>query len=127
MAAPLLTYDDYAAYFTRKPFGGAVVICPRLAFDEWLVLLGDAAHSVLHPTGEGVNSGLEDCALLAEHAASGSATWFADYEAGRLPDLHALGEYAWTLRDNIRSTDPARGAATVVQGPGRVVRRRSPR
>ncbi|GAB48944.1 FAD-dependent monooxygenase [Mobilicoccus pelagius] len=114
LAAPLLTHDDYEAFFSRDPFGGAVVICPRIAFDEWLLLIGDAAHSVIPPTGEGVNSGLEDAFLLAEHAASGSSTWFAEYEAARLPDLHALGEYAWTLRDNISSTDPARGAANVV-------------
>ncbi|GAB3623628.1 hypothetical protein GCM10027418_17110 [Mariniluteicoccus endophyticus] len=112
LAAPLLTRDDYAAFFSREPFGGAVVICPRLAFDEWLLLIGDAAHSVLPPTGEGVNSGLEDCLVLAERA--GSPTWFADYEAVRLPDLEALGEYAWTLRENLRSTDPARRTATTI-------------
>ncbi|MGO4956162.1 NAD(P)H-binding protein [Luteococcus sp. Sow4_B9] len=113
LAAPLLTHDDLAAYFDRKPFSGAVVRCDQLAFDEWLLLVGDAAHSVLPPTGEGVNSGLEDAFLLAEHAASGSETWFADFEAQRLPDLAALGEYAWTLRDNLASTDPARRGATV--------------
>lgn len=114
LAAPLLDDEDCAAYFGTRPFGGAVVISPRLAFDEWLLLIGDAAHSVLPPTGEGVNSGLEDAALLAEHAASGSATWFADFEAARLPDLAALGEYAWTLRDNLRGDDRARGAANVI-------------
>jgi len=114
LAAPLLTHDDYVAYFSREPFGGAVVRCPRLAFDEWLLLVGDAAHSVLPPTGEGVNSGLEDCFLLIEREATGSPTWFADFEERRLPDLAALGEYAWTLRDNISSSDPARDAANLV-------------
>ncbi|MEL4356923.1 MULTISPECIES: NAD(P)H-binding protein [unclassified Luteococcus] len=114
LATPLLDHDDYAAYFQRKPFGGAVVVCNQLAFDEWLLLVGDAAHSVLPPTGEGVNSGLEDACLLAEHAATGSASWFADFEAARLPDLDALGEYAWTLKDNIGSNDPARSGANVV-------------
>lgn len=66
------------------------------------------------PTGEGVNSGLEDAFLLAEYDARGSATWFADFEAARLPDLAALGEYATVLKDNLRSTDPVRGGADVV-------------
>lgn len=114
LAAPLLNHDDLADYFGRKPFSCAVVVCDRLAFDEWLLLIGDTAHSVLPPTGEGVNSGLEDGFLLAEHGASGSAHWFADFEARRLPDLQALVEYAWTLRDNISSTDPARRGAAVV-------------
>lgn len=113
LAEPLLDDDDLAAFFGREPFGGAVVICPRLAFDEWLLLIGDAAHSVLPPTGEGVNSGLEDCRLVAEHAASGSPTWMAEYEAARLPDLHALGEYAWVLKDNLSRQDPAARAANV--------------
>ncbi len=32
----------------------------RMNFEDWLLLLGDACHSVLPPTGEGINSGLED-------------------------------------------------------------------
>lgn len=114
LTAPLLSEEDYRAFFGRKPFAGAVVRCDRIAFEEWLLLLGDAAHSVVPPTGEGVNSGLEDAFLLAEYAARGSATWFADFEAARLPDLAALGEYATVLKDNLRSTDPVRGGADVV-------------
>lgn len=114
LASPLLTDADLAAYFGRQPFSGAVVICPRLAVDEWLVLLGDAAHSVLPPTGEGVNSGLEDARLLAGSGTRGTGTWFADYERDRLPDLHALGEYAWTLKDNLARTDPAGAGANLI-------------
>lgn len=127
LAAPLLRAEDLMPFFDREPFSGAVVICPRIAFDEWVLLMGDAAHSVIPSTGEGVNSGLEDAAILAEHTAasarSGSGATrgaphaigpFASYEAARLPDLHALGEYAWTLRDNLRSTDPARAVTNVV-------------
>lgn len=113
LAAPLLTDADYRAFFGREPFGGAVVRCPRVTVDEWLVLLGDAAHSVIPPTGEGVNSGLEDAALLAEHLASGSATPLADYNAARMPDLDALGEYAWHLKDNVANSDPVRTATNV--------------
>ena len=114
LAVPLLTDSDYLDFVDRDPFGGAVVRCPRVNVDEWLVLLGDSAHSVIPPTGEGVNSGLEDAALLADHLASGSATPLADYNAARLPDLEALGEYAWQLKDNLASSDPTRSATNVV-------------
>ena len=113
-AAPLLLEQDYVDFFSRDSFSGAVVRCPFVAVDEWLALIGDAAHSVIPPTGEGVNSGLEDACLLADHLSSGSATPFADYDAARMPDLAALGEYAWQLMENVRSRDPARRAADIV-------------
>lgn len=110
----LLREEDYRAYFFREPFGGAVVRCLRIAFNEWLVLLGDAAHSVIPPTGEGVNSGLEDAFLLTDTLATESATPLADYERNRMPDLEALGEYAWQLKENLRTTDPAETASNVI-------------
>lgn len=114
LVPPLLDDEDYRAFFSRAPFGGAVVRCPRIAFDEWLVLLGDAAHSVIPPTGEGVNSGLEDAFLLADVLAGGSRTPLADYEHDRMPDLEALGEYAWHLKENVRTSGPVDSAANVV-------------
>lgn len=110
---PLLTHANYADFFNREPLGGAVVRCPYVSHDEWLVLLGDAAHSVIPPTGEGVNSGLEDAMLLAEALASGSSTPLTDYDEARMPDLSALGEYAWHLKENITSEDPARATRNV--------------
>lgn len=112
LAAELLKPEDYRGFFGRQPFSGAVVRCDRIAFDEWVVLIGDAAHSVIPPTGEGVNSGLEDALLLAE--GEGAPTWFSDFEASRLPDLQALGIYATVLKDNLSSTDPTRSAADVI-------------
>lgn len=75
--------------------------------------MGDAAHSVIPPTGEGVNSGLEDAMLLAEALASGSSTPLTDYDEARMPDLSALGEYAWHLKENITSEYPARATRNV--------------
>ncbi|WP_300077360.1 NAD(P)/FAD-dependent oxidoreductase [Propioniciclava sp.] len=114
LTAPLLTREDYVDFFGRDSFTGAVIRCPFVNVGEWLVLIGDAAHGVIPPTGEGVNSGLEDALLLTEHLNSGSATPFSDYNAARMPDLAALGEYAWFLMENVRSTDPARRTANVV-------------
>ena len=58
--------EEIAKYFTRRTFRGAVVKVNRLNEGEFVCLLGDAAHSVLPPTGEGINSGLEDCMILWE-------------------------------------------------------------
>ena len=113
LVLPLLTRDAYVDFFGRAPFSGAVVRCPRVSHDEWLVLLGDAAHSVIPPTGEGVNSGLEDAMLLADALASGSPTPLREYDEGRIPDLKALGEYACHLKDNIANEDPVRSASNV--------------
>ena len=113
LVLPLLTRDAYVDFFGRAPFGGAVVRCPRVSHDEWLVLLGDAAHSVIPPTGEGVNSGLEDAMLLADALASGSPMSLREYDEGRIPDLKALGEYACHLKDNIANEDPVRSASNV--------------
>lgn len=126
LVAPLLTAADHAAFFDRDSFSGAVVRCPFVHVDEWLVLIGDAAHGVIPPTGEGVNSGLEDACLLTDHLASGSPTPFADYNAARMPDLEALGAYAWHLMENVKTTDPAHKAANValriINGVGRPLR-----
>ena len=113
LVLPLLTRDAYVDFFGRAPFGGAVVRCPRVSHDEWLVLLGDAAHSVIPPTGEGVNSGLEDAMLLADALASGSSMPLREYDEGRVPDLKALGEYACHLKDNIANEDPVRSVSNV--------------
>ena len=96
----LLIRDVYVDFFGRALFGGAVVRCPRVSHDEWLVLLGDAAHSVIPPTGEGVNSGLEDAMLLADALASGSQMSLREYDKGRIPDLKALEKYACHLKDS---------------------------
>ena len=113
LVLPLLTRDAYVDFFGRAPFGGAVVRCPRVSHDEWLVLLGDAAHSVIPPTGEGVNSGLEDAMLLADALASGSSMPLREYDEGRVPDLKALGEYACHLKDNVANEDPVRSVSNV--------------
>ena len=113
LVLPLLTRDAYVDFFGRAPFSGAVVRCPRVSHDEWLVLLGDAAHSVIPPTGEGVNSGLEDAMLLADALASGSPMPLREYDEGRIPDLKALGEYACHLKDNIANEDPVRSVSNV--------------
>ena len=58
--------EELARFYQRKTYRGAVVKVNRLNEGEFVCILGDAAHSVLPPTGEGINSGLEDCMILSE-------------------------------------------------------------
>eukprot|EP00123_Amoebidium_parasiticum_P008866 comp19072_c1_seq1/m.21553 comp19072_c1_seq1/g.21553 ORF comp19072_c1_seq1/g.21553 comp19072_c1_seq1/m.21553 type:complete len:447 (-) comp19072_c1_seq1:644-1984(-) len=119
MSAKLLDDEDYAKFFGRKSFTGAVVKCPRVNAGEWLCLLGDAAHAVIPPTGEGVNSGLEDCSVLVDvlsqlKKAGKEESLFSAYNDARMPDLQALGEYAWFLMEGLRGTDKKRKIAQTV-------------
>ena len=83
---PLLPDDELRRFFARRTFRGAVVEVNRANAGEFLLLVGDAAHSVLPPTGEGINSGLEDAVVLAECVRAGGGAPFADYNARRTPD-----------------------------------------
>ena len=46
-------------------------------------MVGDAAHSVLPPTGEGLNSGLEDCNILGQVIDDGGNDYFHRYNEVR--------------------------------------------
>ncbi|CAK4083742.1 unnamed protein product [Aphanomyces euteiches] len=93
--AALVPEQEWSKYFSRRTYRGAVVHCNRFHFGQWVVLLGDAAHSVLPPTGEGINSGMEDTFVLSECLASGGeADLFERYTAARKPDIQALFDYA---------------------------------
>ena len=96
--SPLLTDEELQRYFSRRSYRGAVVRVSRLHHGEWVALLGDAAHSVLPPTGEGINSGMEDCVVLAGIMAAGRAAPFEEYNRVRLPDLHGLLDIAGWAR-----------------------------
>jgi kynurenine 3-monooxygenase len=92
---------EIARYFGRRTFRGAIVRTSRLHHEEWLVLVGDAAHSVLPPTGEGLNSGLEDAAVLVNMCiCNNPTTAFSDYNATRYKDIQALLNYATYLNED---------------------------
>lgn len=61
----IFTDDELKRYFTRRTFRGAVIRCNKMNYEEWIVLIGDSAHAVLPPVGEGINSGLEDAVVLS--------------------------------------------------------------
>jgi len=67
MIAPLFKdEDELKRYFNRRTFKSSIVKVNKLNEDEWICLLGDAAHSVVPTFGEGINSGLEDSMILLE-------------------------------------------------------------
>ena len=57
-------YKELKKYFHRRTFTGSIVSISSLNYAEWICFLGDAAHSVLPATGEGINSGFEDVDIL---------------------------------------------------------------
>lgn len=89
--------EETSRYFSRRTFRGAIVGVNRVNEGEWVCLMGDAAHSVLPPVGEGMNSGLEDTVIF--HQCLQSSEVFAEYNRRRLPDLQALHEYATYLNE----------------------------
>lgn len=103
--ASSFTDNDLKAYFTKRSFRGAVVEVNKLNHGEWLLLMGDAAHSVLPATGEGINSGLEDTSvfyelLKAKMEGSGDlSNVFQEYNAARFPDTAALTQLAKYLNE----------------------------
>ena len=112
MASPSLFGDDeLRRYFGRRTFRGALVRCSRAHVGEWLVLLGDAAHSVLPPTGEGINSGLEDAAILAGCVRGSPDAPFSAYEAARAADVAGLLSYATYLNDGFDLKVPGEAGA----------------
>ncbi|KAJ3049449.1 hypothetical protein HK097_009559 [Rhizophlyctis rosea] len=93
--APLIDQNDLTSFFFRRTFRGSIVKCSHLNHHEWIAFLGDAAHSVIPATGEGLNSGLQDASILVTKCIrSNLSTAFATYNQIRITDLHALTEYA---------------------------------
>ena len=99
-AAQLMTRDELKRFFSRSIFTGAVTKVSKLCIDKWALLLGDAAHSAIPATGEGINSALEDCLVLQNSLAKSEnnlGDCLLDFEANRLEDVNALSNLAYSL------------------------------
>ncbi len=88
--APLVSKDKCAKYFTRRTYRGAIVECSKIHHNEWIVLLGDAAHSVLPPTGKGISSRLKDCEVLGRCVRDCPSTLFSMYHKMHYPNIAGL-------------------------------------
>jgi kynurenine 3-monooxygenase len=88
----------------RRPVGEIVTVrCEVFHHAGSALLLGDAAHAVVPFMGQGVNIGLEDCAVLAgllEEHGSDLEGAFAALTERRLPEGLACADLsAWNYRE----------------------------
>ena len=119
-AVSMIEEEEYTRFFTRRSFTGQVVRVSRLNYGERVCFLGDAAHSTIPSTGEGMNAALEDVRFLIDAlgASPGGASgpWFATFNQRRLADVQAISSYAAYLLEGMKA-DPAernRRTATMV-------------
>lgn len=97
-AAELITHDEFKRFFKRRIFQGAVTKVSKLVVDNWAVLIGDAAHSPIPASGEGINSALEDCCVLQDCMINAKSIeeCLVAFENKRLEDVHALTAIAYS-------------------------------
>lgn len=90
-----------------------MIKCNKLNFNEWILLLGDSAHSLLPPTGEGINCGLEDASVLHGCLKDyGLRDLFSNYNNARVKDVHGLTDYAKYLNEN--SSFPGEATSRII-------------
>ena len=109
MARHLFSDEEYRKYFSRMTFTGAVTRISHLLVNDWALIIGDAAHSAIPATGEGVNASLEDARILQqvlmeskiaegekqEDSGERIAKVLSTFQDRRLVDIHALCEIAY--------------------------------
>ena len=97
MPANSFSDEELTSFFHRRGFKSSVVEVNRLNHEEWILLLGDAGHSVIPATGEGINCALEDCSMLYDMMKAKEGvydTLFNDYNTIRMPDVIGLTSLA---------------------------------
>lgn len=114
VAENLLDDEAYRGYYSCRAFDGLVVKCSTLRPVDWLCFVGDAAHAVQPATGEGINSGLEDAAVLAKAVREHPEDPFTAYDAEHRANAHALNTLALEARDLVVGTTPRKNAANIM-------------
>ncbi|SHJ35922.1 kynurenine 3-monooxygenase [Hymenobacter daecheongensis DSM 21074] len=84
--------------FFQNPVGSLVTVrCFPWAFDDDVVLLGDASHAIVPFYGQGMNAGFEDCTVLNELLEQHGPDWaviFDQFQRQRKPNADAMAELA---------------------------------
>jgi kynurenine 3-monooxygenase len=95
-AVPLM--PDLVAEYFSNPVGDLVTIkCFPWAYQDKILLMGDASHGIVPFYGQGMNAGFEDCTvfnqLLNEHHGDWH-TIFENFEKLRKPNTDAMADLA---------------------------------
>merc|ERR1712032_304238 len=117
IAQDLLDDDSYRRFYEGRAFDGLVIKCSCLNPAGWIALISDAAHAVQPATGEGINSGLEDAAVLAAAVQENPSRPFATFDLRHRENAHALQKLALKTRDLVvpaSTRDRAVGAMVTV-------------
>lgn len=106
-ALPLM--PDLETEFFANPTSSLVTVrCFPWSYNDDVLLLGDASHAIVPFYGQGMNSGFEDCAVLAELLEEHGSDWtniMRRFEAMRKPNTDAMADLAvynfYEMRDRV--------------------------
>jgi kynurenine 3-monooxygenase len=105
-ARNLLDDEAYRGFYSCRAFDGLVVKLSTLAPLDWLCFVGDSSHAVQPATGEGINSGLEDAAVLARCVRTFRDAAFYEFDAEHRANAHALNLIALDAREQVVGATP---------------------
>lgn len=100
-AQHLLDDEAYKGFYDCRAFDGLVVKCSCLNPGGWICIIGDAAHAVQPATGEGINSGLEDAAVLGEMVTGHPQDPFTAFDTKHRANAHALQVLALQAKEKV--------------------------
>ncbi|SDY15510.1 FAD-dependent oxidoreductase [Hymenobacter psychrophilus] len=106
-AVPLM--PDLETEFFANPTSSLVTVrCFPWSHADDVLLLGDASHAIVPFYGQGMNSGFEDCAVLAELLEEHGSDWpriMRQFETSRKPNTDAMADLAvynfYEMRDRV--------------------------
>lgn len=95
------------ADFQQNPTAALVTVrCAPWNYQDWALLIGDAAHAIVPFYGQGMNCGFEDCSILDEMMDSFQEDWaliLPTFGKERVKDSNAIADFA--LRNFIEMRD----------------------
>jgi len=97
----LLDDDAYESFYKCRAYEGLIIKCSCLNPAGWICMIGDASHAVMPATGEGINSGLEDAAVLGAMAQHHPEDPFAAFDAQHRANAHALQVIALQTKEKV--------------------------